>query len=220
MMQLVTTHDGSHTLYVPHLDEHYHSTFGAITESRHVFIDAGLYCRMAGPEISVLEVGFGTGLNALLTCIAARDKKVKVTYHTLEKFPVDSVMTEKLNYASSLPQAPDAENLFAGIHQASWNEKTIIHPFFHLHKILDDLADFQPVFQYDLVYFDAFSPDKQPEMWTQAIFNRLYKGLNPDGILITYCVKGTVKRMLKTAGFLIEKLPGPPGKREILRGKK
>lgn len=219
-MHLVTTRDGSHTLYVPHLDEHYHSTYGAITESRHVFMDAGLLCRIEGPEVSVLEIGFGTGLNALLTCIIARDKQVKVTYHALEKFPVEMTLVEKLNYASMLPQVPDAESLFAGIHKASWNETAILHPFFYLHKMQDDLADFHPEFEYDLVFFDAFAPEKQPEMWTQDIFNRLYKNLGPDGILTTYCVKGTVKRMLKTAGFRIEKLPGPPGKREMLRGTK
>ncbi|MBN1789017.1 MAG: tRNA (5-methylaminomethyl-2-thiouridine)(34)-methyltransferase MnmD [Bacteroidales bacterium] len=219
-MQLVTTRDGSHTLYVPHLDEHYHSTYGAITESRHVFIDAGFLYRTDGPKISVLEVGFGTGLNALLTCITARDKQVKVTYHALEKFPVDLVLAEKLNYTSRLPNVPDAESFFAGIHQASWNATTMVHPFFYLHKIRDDLTDFQPEFMYDLVFFDAFAPEKQPEMWTQDIFNRLYNNLSQDGILTTYCVKGTVKRMLKTAGFRIEKLPGPPGKREMLRGTK
>lgn len=219
-MQLATTRDGSHTLYVPHLDEHYHSTYGAITESRHVFLDAGLLRRMEGPEVSVLEIGFGTGLNALLTFITARDKQVKVTYHALEKFPVDLVLVEQLNYASLLPRVPDAESLFASIHRASWNETTILHPFFYLHKIRDDLADFQPEFKYDLIFFDAFAPEKQPEMWTQDIFNRLYKNLRPDGIITTYCVKGTVKRMLKTAGFRIEKLPGPPGKREMLRGTK
>jgi tRNA U34 5-methylaminomethyl-2-thiouridine-forming methyltransferase MnmC len=175
---------------------------------------------MEGPEVSVLEIGFGTGLNALLTCITARAKQVRVTYHALEKFPVDLVLVEKLNYTSQLPDVPDAERLFAGIHQASWNETTILHPFFYLHKIQDDLADFQPDFKYDLVFFDAFAPEKQPEMWTQDIFNRLYKNLGPEGLLTTYCVKGTVKRMLKSAGFRIEKLPGPPGKREMLRGTK
>ena len=219
-MNLVTTGDGSHTLFIPGLNEHYHSTFGAITESVHVFIRAGLELLAERQEISVLEVGFGTGLNALLTCMFAVNHRIKVIYHALEKFPVDAGLAKKLNYASLLSPALDAKNLFADIHGASWNTISILHSCFHLHKIHDDLLTFQPGFHYDLIFFDAFAPDKQPEMWTQDIFSRLYKKLNPDGIITTYCVKGDVKRKLKSAGFRIEKLPGPPGKREILRGMK
>lgn len=219
-MQLTTTLDGSHTLFIPRLKEHYHSTFGAITESRHVFIKAGLETLGERPEISVLEVGFGAGLNALLSCMFALDHSIKVTYHALEKFPIDTLLAKKLNYASFFSPALNPEGLFSDVHDAAWNAITIIHPCFHLHKIRDDLVTFQPGFHYDLIFFDAFAPDKQPEMWTRAIFSRLFKNLNADGMLTTYCVKGVVKRRLRSAGFHIEKLPGPPGKREMLRGKK
>jgi tRNA U34 5-methylaminomethyl-2-thiouridine-forming methyltransferase MnmC len=219
-MQLVTTGDGSHTLYLPRLDEHYHSTYGAIQESMHVFIQAGLFCLLERPMISVLEIGFGTGLNALLACMTAREYRKEITYHTLEKFPVDARITGKLNYPALLSAAMDPAGLFAGIHSAPWNTTVIIHPCFQIHKIMDDLLTFQPDFQYDLIFFDAFAPGKQPEMWSPEIFTRLHKNLNPEGIITTYCAKGEVQRMLKAAGFRIEKLPGPPGKREILRGRK
>lgn len=219
-MQLVITGDGSHTIYVPRLNEHYHSTFGAITESMHIFIKAG-FEQVKNPEnITVLEIGFGTGLNALLTCMSADEKKINVSYHTLEKFPMSLEMANTLNYPSQFTEPEIPGKLFHSIHKAPWNSMVEIHNFFHLRKIQADFGEFIPDFRYDLVFFDAFAPDKQPEMWTQDIFERLFRNLNPGGILITYCVKGAVKRMLKGAGFTIEKLPGPPGKREILRGRK
>jgi tRNA U34 5-methylaminomethyl-2-thiouridine-forming methyltransferase MnmC len=220
-MDLVTTGDGSHTLYVPGMNEHYHSSFGAVTESEHVFIQAGLMPLAAQPRVAVFEVGFGTGLNALLTSMVALERKIHIVYHTLEKYPVGPEIASSLNYASILaPGAPELHERFMRIHQAPWDSITDIHPYFSLHKIKDDLVDFHPDFCYDLVYFDAFAPDKQPEMWSVDIFNRLFRNLNQGGILTTYCVKGIVKRMLKEAGFTLEKLPGPPGKREILRALK
>jgi tRNA U34 5-methylaminomethyl-2-thiouridine-forming methyltransferase MnmC len=219
-MQLVITGDGSHTLFVPGINEHYHSTFGAYTESMHVFIKAGLECFAAKEHVTVFEVGFGTGLNALLTCLAAMKERKNIIYYALEKNPVDNEVVTRLNFMAYLSPDPDHQQLFMNLHQAPWNTTSIINQSFQIHKIHSSLIGFQPDFNYDLIFFDAFAPEKQPEMWTQEIFNRLYLNLNTGGILTTYCVKGTVKRMLKEAGFVIEKLPGPKGKREMLRGKK
>ena len=218
-MQLVTTEDGSHTLFVPQLNEHYHSTFGAITESMHIFIRAGLD-QLHQKNISVFEIGFGTGLNALLTCLAAIDRKLSITYHSIEKFPLSTELAGQLNYPEMLPPVHDPRGLFDTIHHAPWNEMTKIHAGFYLHKILAGLQEYHPAFACELIYFDAFSPEVQPEMWTPRLFKCLHDTLVPGGILTTYCVKGTVKRTLEQAGFLIEKLPGPKGKREMLRGRK
>ena len=219
-MELVITGDGSHTLYIPELNEHYHSTFGAVTESMHVFIKAGLGFLSNKRQVTVFEVGFGTGLNALLTCMAAIEQKSSFTYYAIEKNPLDIEVAGKLNYTPILSHRLNSQTLFLAIHQAPWNKTSIINPYFQLHKIHGSLIGFLPDFTYDVIFFDAFSPEKQPEMWTPEIFKKLYLNLNPGGVLTTYCVKGAVKRMLKDAGFVIEKLPGPPGKREMLRGVK
>jgi len=216
---MIVTGDGSHTLFLPHRNESYHSMFGAITESMHVFIKEGLECLMENKSISILEVGFGTGLNALLTLVATEDRNVSITYHTVEYFPISQDIVHHLNYPLLLP-AGDPSGYFKLLHDAPWNETVVISPSFTLHKIREDFTGFYPGFSYDLIYFDAFAPDKQSEMWSKDIFLRLYEHLTPGGVLTTYCVKGDVKRMVKEAGFTIEKLPGPPGKREMLRGRK
>jgi tRNA U34 5-methylaminomethyl-2-thiouridine-forming methyltransferase MnmC len=219
-MQLVVTGDGSHTLYVPTINEHYHSTYGALTESRHVFIHAGLEYLRDRKQVSVFEVGFGTGLNALLTCTAAIEGKINMMYYAIENNPVDVAVACRLNYANMLAPHLHPEITYRALHQAPWDTTSFVHPCFQLHKIHDSLIDFIPDFSYDLIYFDAFSPEKQPELWTAEIFKKLYQKLNPGGLITTYCVKGSVKRILKETGFKVEKLPGPPGKREILRGVK
>lgn len=220
-MQLVVTGDGSHTLFLPSLDEHYHSTFGALSESMHIYIRNGLlYAAETNKEPVILEVGFGTGLNALLSCLTAIERQLKVTYYAIEKYPLDPSITAKLNYPAILPSHSNPGFLFTGIHHASWNKMTAVHNCFRLSKIQEDITGFQPDFTFDVIYFDAFAPEKQPEMWTSLVFNKLYTKLRPGGILVTYCVKGTVKHRLRSAGFSIEKLPGPTGKREILRAKK
>ena len=219
-MQLVITGDGSHTLYVPQLDEHYHSTFGALTESMHVFIRAGLEYFTGMNKITVLEIGFGTGLNAFLACLAAIDRGIMLEYYTIEKYPIGADLVDQLNYTSLISPRKNAVDLFTGIHRAPWNKMSAIHPCFNLYKIQADLVEFRPDFNYDLIFFDAFAPEKQPEMWSAEIFKRLYCNLTQGGIITTYCVKGEVKRKLISAGFIIEKLAGPPGKREILRGTK
>jgi tRNA U34 5-methylaminomethyl-2-thiouridine-forming methyltransferase MnmC len=220
-MQLVLTGDGSHTLYIPELNEHYHSVYGALTESRHVFIRNGLDCFSGNREISVFETGFGTGLNALLTALKAAETGLKVSYTAIENYPVNEELLKQLNYSRLLKNnRNNAEILFSAIHKAPWGALTEIHPGFYLKKIKGDMCGYIPEGGFDLVYFDAFAPDKQPEMWTDGIMQHIVSGMNRGGIFITYCVKGSVKRILRDCGLTLEKLPGPPGKREILRGRK
>lgn len=212
------TADGSKTLFVPQLDEHYHSVKGALTESMHIFIRTGfLHCRLSAPR--VLEIGFGTGLNAFLTLLEA-EKTHRTTHYTsleLNPLPIDTV--REMNYAQIVDA--DRANDYMGLHLAPWNRPVTLHPHFIIEKIKADYVRWQPVSRYDLIYFDAFAPEKQPEMWSQELFDRLYHCLNPQGILVTYCAKGVVRRMLQASGFRVERLPGPPGgKREILRGTK
>jgi tRNA U34 5-methylaminomethyl-2-thiouridine-forming methyltransferase MnmC len=202
------------------MNEHYHSTFGAITESMHIFIRAGLNVLGPGKDVTIFEAGFGTGLNALLTCIEASRTNSRILYYSLEKYPVATDLIMQLNYPEFLDNAHDTRDLFQSIHMAPWDVTVSINDRFRLHKIKGDLNDFVAPFSYDLVYFDAFAPGKQPELWRTEIFGRIFNSLLPGGILVTYCVKGDVKRAVKSAGFLIEKLPGPAGKREILRARK
>jgi len=228
---LEITEDGSHTLYVPELDEHYHSTHGAIQESMHVFIDAGLrHCNKE--HIHLLEIGFGTGLNGLLTLLEAEKLQKKVFYHTLERYPLAEAAAMQLNYpeqiatgAKTAPVVDDKKTtrMFHLLHQSPWERATAITPSFTLLKEETDFShpeQFQPPRQYDLIYFDAFAPEKQPEMWREAIFQRLSTLCGDDAILTTYCAKGAVRRMLQSASFTVERLPGPPGKREMLRATK
>lgn len=228
---LEITEDGSHTLYVPELDEHYHSTHGAIQESMHVFIDAGLrHCNKE--HIHLLEIGFGTGLNGLLTLLEAEKLQKKVFYHTLERYPLAEAAAMQLNYpeqiatgAKTPPVVDDKKTtrMFHLLHQTPWERATTITPSFTLLKEETDFShpeQFLPPRQYDLIYFDAFAPGKQPEMWRETIFQRLSTLCGDDAILTTYCAKGAVRRMLQSAGFTVERLPGPPGKREMLRATK
>lgn len=216
-MELITTTDGSHTLFVPELDEHYHSVNGAIQESSHVFLRAG-FDRMVADTVHILEFGFGTGLNALLTLLAADDKGKQVHYTSIEKYPVEEEIAAMLNYGAILcPERPDR---FMSLHRAKWDEDCHITPHFKLHKIQGDYNTCTWSSGIDLVYYDAFAPDKQPEVWNQPLFDRIFLSMNPEGVLVTYCAKGAVRRMLQTAGFTVERLPGPPGKREMLRGVK
>jgi tRNA U34 5-methylaminomethyl-2-thiouridine-forming methyltransferase MnmC len=208
--------DGSTTFYRPDIDEHYHSIHGAIQESMHIFINAGLNHHQ-GKALRILEVGFGTGLNALLTMLEAPDKKI--VYHALERFPLPPGMVSKVNYPQRLDN-PDAQTFFDLMHQAKWDTPCAITPHFELLKMEQDLLTYLPDSLFDLIYFDAFGPDKQPELWSPPVFEKLGKATQPGGILTTYSVKGTVKRALKDAGFAIEKIPGPPGKREMIRATK
>jgi tRNA U34 5-methylaminomethyl-2-thiouridine-forming methyltransferase MnmC len=216
--ELVISEDGSHTLFVPQLNEHYHSTHGAIQESRHIFIEAGLQKAVElNRKIKLLEVGFGTGLNALLTSLFAKRTGIEVDYIALEAYPLDKGILEQLNYCR-LIEDREATMLFDRISKSEWDQSLPLSANFTLLKVHKMLQDYPfndgPV---HLVYFDAFSPDVQPELWSEGIFKKLFDHMVIGGILVTYSCKGVVKRALKSAGFLIEKLPGPPGKREILR---
>lgn len=210
------TSDGSHTLYVPEIDETYHSTHGAVQESTHIFIQAALqHCKLN--VVRILEVGFGTGLNALLTKLEADRAGRKIVYTTLEKFPVDPQLALSLNYSSLLTVKQD-DDFFGKLHLAPWGERIELDHNYSFMKVCCDFALYESnAQQFDLVFFDAFSPDKQPEMWTVDLLRNVYRWCAPQAILTTYCAKGVVRRALEEVGFKVERLPGPPGKREILR---
>lgn len=218
MLTLETTADGSNTLFVPELDEHYHSIKGALTESEHIFIKMGLnHSLVKSPH--VLEIGFGTGLNAFLTLLEAEKQQRTVHFTSIEQFPLEASIIHKLTYPETI--APKESEKFYALHTAPWNQDVEISSYFTLHKIKGDFTRFSFQSHYDIVYFDAFAPEKQPEMWSLSLFEKLYQQMNAGGILTTYCAKGTVRRMLQAAGFTVERLPGPPkGKREILRANK
>jgi len=216
MYILEKTADGSHTFFVPELNEHYHSTNGALTESKHVFINAGLN-QIDQKEISILEIGFGTGLNALLSYLNAKSRNIQIHYTSIELYPIDKIWIEKLNFPDEIGIE---HSIFEFLHNCEWDDEVQIDSFFTLHKIKGDLTKTQFHRQFDLIYFDAFAPEKQPEMWSPEIFAHLFEQTNPNGILTTYCAKGAVRRMLQAAGYTTERLPGPPGKWEMLRGRK
>ncbi len=216
---LEETKDGSHTLFIPQLNEHYHSVNGAIQESLHVFIETGL--RQCQKErIRVFEVGFGTGLNAFLTFLYARESSKQIDYTSIELYPLSGNIVDKLNYPELLSVSDKA--VFEAMHQCAWNKPTAVSNSFQLTKIESDLISWKNSNDedFDIVYFDAFAPDKQPEMWSQEIFDNLYQMMSQNAIFVTYCAKGMVRRMLQTSGFEVERLPGPPGKREMLRAVK
>ncbi|MDG1477518.1 MAG: tRNA (5-methylaminomethyl-2-thiouridine)(34)-methyltransferase MnmD [Vicingaceae bacterium] len=217
--ELKITADGSHTLFIPELDETYHSTHGAIQEAKHVFINAGLKCCNL-ETLSVLEIGFGTGLNAFLTFLESQKDRRKLSYTSLEAFPLELDLIKELNYTKQLSLDAQDEQLFNKIHEIEWGNYHEISSRFKLKKLSEKLENFNPIEKYDLIYFDAFGPRVQPEMWTIPIFEKMYNCLNTNGVLVTYCAKGTVKRGLKEVGFNVESLPGPPGKREMTRAQK
>ena len=217
-MKLEQTADGSFTLYVPELDEHYQSVKGALTESQHIFIDMGLkHSQATNPYI--LEIGLGTGLNCFLTYLTSKETGQAIHYTGIERFPLSEEVIDQLDYATLIGKGE--KEVYQAIHQAAWNKEVQLSPHFSLHKIEGDFTQYSFLGKYDLIYFDAFAPEKQPEMWEQPLFDMLYELLNPGGILTTYCAKGVVRRMLQAAGFTVERLAGPPGgKREILRATK
>lgn len=213
-----TTADGSDTLFSIEMDESYHSVNGAAQESRHVFIEAGLR-HINKKSIKIFEVGFGTGLNAFITWGEARKHNLQICYDAIEAFPVSKEIIKSLNYKDFEPTLPS--DAFQKLHDARWNIQEILEENrFSLLKMQGDFTCFNFEKKYDLVYFDAFAPDKQPEMWEESLFFRLYEAMNDNGILVTYCAKGEVRRRMQRAGFLVERIPGPPGKREMLRATK
>jgi len=211
---IVTTEDGSNTIYIPELNENYNSIHGSIQESSLIYLEYGLnYC--SKEEINILEIGFGTGLNVFNTLLNT-DKKIM--YHSIELYPLMPEEYSKLNIPNFFDD--NKSNLFIDIHECDWNKINLITDNFSLYKIHEDLLNVNLSSKYDVVYFDAFAPDIQPSLWTKEVFSKIYKSMNMGGVLTTYCVKGDVKRTLKECGFKIEKLKGPKGKREILRAVK
>lgn len=219
-LEVQHTEDGSATLFVPEMDEHYHSVKGAYTEALHIYRDCA-YLHAAERSstndcpLRLLEIGFGTGLNAAVTAMVTNAQH-PVHYITLEKYPVGPSLVEKLGYETFV----DAQ-LLAAIHAAPWEQATAITPHFTLEKRCCDLITTTLPDGIDIVYFDAFAPEKQPEMWSADIFARIYQAMSPHGVLTTYCAKGVIRRMLQATGFTVERLAGPiGGKREILRATK
>jgi tRNA U34 5-methylaminomethyl-2-thiouridine-forming methyltransferase MnmC len=215
--QIIVTTDGSHTIFVPELNEHYHSIHGAVQESAFIFINNGFAVCKASP-INIFEVGFGTGLNALLTAIKCMNGNREVNYTAIEKYPLDADIISSLNY--QLFTGEEGKEIYNSIHSSPWNVYVNIFKNFNLRKIEGDLTRQMPEGRYDLIYFDAFAPDKQPEMWTKEIFAGIAAITNINGVFVTYSAKGEVKRNLNACGFEVALLPGPPGKRQIIRAVK
>jgi tRNA U34 5-methylaminomethyl-2-thiouridine-forming methyltransferase MnmC len=217
--EIILTKDGSHTVAIPEMDVTYHSLHGAIQESMHVFINAGLRSIQSSGSIHILEMGFGTGLNALLTFMETEKKPLPIHYSAIELFPLEQQQVQSLNYYVKLNRI-DLQPIFEQLHTTEWEKEISISPYFTFLKLKINLINFSPSSLFNLIYFDAFAPAAQPELWTKESFERLYKMLHPGGILVTYCSKGDVRRAMQAAGFLVEKIPGPPGKREMVRAKK
>jgi len=219
--EIIQTEDGSVTIFIPELNECYHSIHGAVNESNHIFIEAGLkFVLKNQTSINILEVGFGTGLNAFLTAVNCRDLAYTIYYIGVEPFPLVIEEIEKLNYAEVCGNKENADYL-KKIHLLPWEEQGWIGDNFSLLKRKKKIEEASlPDNVFDLVYFDAFAPSVQPELWKQSIFEKLFNSMKSGGVLVTYSSKGDVKRALKACGFQIEKLPGPKGKREFCRGVK
>ncbi len=215
--EIKITADGSHTLYVPNLDETYHSVHGAIQEAMHVYINAGLNYFNDKKELAILEIGFGTGLNTFLTYREAIKNRLLINYSAIEAYPLSIEEISVLNYLKELKASPVQTETFSKIHESKWEVSEQITNTFFLRKLNMFLQGFAENKQYDVIYFDAFGPRVQPELWEEPILKNMYNALNPNGILVTYCAKGSVKRGLKQVGFAIENIPGPPGKREMTR---
>jgi tRNA U34 5-methylaminomethyl-2-thiouridine-forming methyltransferase MnmC len=218
--QVITTADGSSTVSIPEMNVTYHSTHGAIQESTHVFIQAGFNQVISRySSISILEMGFGTGLNALLTLIEAEVVKKPVHYTAIELYPLEQEQIKSLNYFQQLDRK-DLQHVFETLHTSPWEKDIPILENFTLFKSGTDLLKFEthrPGQLFHVIYFDAFAPTAQPELWTSAVFEKIFSLLSPGGLLVTYCSKGDVRRAMQSAGFKVEKLAGPPGKREMVR---
>ena len=213
--EIIKTLDGSTTIRLEEWDECYHSKHGAIQEAKHVFIKNGLSLFENNP-VNILEIGFGTGLNAFITFLEAAKKQQKIDYVGVEAYPVDANEVLAMNYVAEL-DALEFENIFAAMHKCEWNNKNEIGTEFSLTKrkqFFDEINDFET---FDLIYFDAFGYRVQPELWSTEIFQKMYNSLKPNGVLVTYAARGVVKRSMVSVGFTVEKLAGPPGKREMFR---
>ena len=212
--ELIITKDGSHSLFVPDLNETYHSVHGSISEAIHVFINSGLLSHRK-KNINILEMGFGTGLNTLLTLKNIKHRKIH--YTSLEPYPISSEIYNKLNFHTLINSDSDT---FLELHTSNWEEEVFISENFTLYKTQKKIQNFISKKKFDIIYFDAFSPEKQTEMWTTEVFEKCFDLLNKDGFLVTYCAKGIFRRTLKSVGFEVISLDGPPGKRQMTRANK
>jgi tRNA U34 5-methylaminomethyl-2-thiouridine-forming methyltransferase MnmC len=216
LFQLITTSDGSHSVLDTQTGVTYHSKHGAIQESRHIFVQAGLMHLTPKQQLSVLEVGFGTGLNALLTRLAAESHIMDFYYEAIENKPLDVTEYSGLNYCEILKR-PDLAESFQQLHLLPWNVPTEWIPGFVINKRKEDLQQASLKGPFHLVYFDAFDPVVQPELWTTDVFQMIRTNMYEHGVLVTYSSKSSVQRALRSSGFEVTKLAGPPGKREIVR---
>ncbi|MCL9805417.1 tRNA (5-methylaminomethyl-2-thiouridine)(34)-methyltransferase MnmD [Flavobacterium amniphilum] len=214
--KIITTLDGSTTIQLVNWDECYHSKNGAVQEAQHVFISNGLYL-LEGKSVSVLEIGFGTGLNAFVTYLESQKNNYSIDYVGVEAYPVKEDEAFAMNYVETL-DASQYENVFKLMHQCSWEERNEISPDFFLTKKQQLFQEIDFVNQFDIVFFDAFGYQVQPELWSTEIFGKMYMALKEKGILVTYAARGVVKRSLLEVGFQVKKMPGPPGKREMMVG--
>ncbi|TVZ53016.1 tRNA (5-methylaminomethyl-2-thiouridine)(34)-methyltransferase MnmD [Dokdonia sp. Hel_I_53] len=221
--EIITTADGSKTIHIPEWNEQYHSKHGAIQEARHVFLETGLSHYMGKfpeqKEVAILEMGFGTGLNALLTYYEVAKYNVSFNYVGAEAYPVSLEEASAMEYARQL-QDGSAEMIYTKLHNASWEQETKISDNFKLTKRKQRFEDIADSEVFDVIYFDAFGPRVQPTLWTEEIFTKMFNALRPSGVLTTYCAQGAARRAMQTVGFQVERLPGPPGKREMLRATK
>lgn len=214
--EIIITSDGSTTIHLPEWNEQYHSKHGAIQEAYHVFIKNGLEFVKSKSKISILEIGFGTGLNCFITFLEAKKYDINIDYTGFEAYPVIQEEIEKLNYVIEL-KSEDEQLNFNKIHSFSWNKKHQLSINFSLTKKEQFFEKINVIDEFNLIYFDAFGARVQPELWTEVIFKKMYQALKQNGVLVTYAAKGSVRRAMQKVGFTVERLPGPPGKREMLR---
>jgi tRNA U34 5-methylaminomethyl-2-thiouridine-forming methyltransferase MnmC len=216
------TKDGSHTIAIPEMAVTYHSVHGAIQESMHVFIEAGLQYHLSRKKkdsVTIFEMGFGTGLNPFLTLIEAEKLQLKLSYQTIELYPLQQEEITRLNYCQQLGRI-DLAPQFQQLHTCNWNEWLQLTNNFSFLKINQSLTGYTHNALADIIFFDAFAPSVQPELWAKEIFEKLFSILSSGGVLVTYCSKGDVRRAMQAAGFTVTRIPGPPGKREMLRAEK
>ncbi|WP_430400946.1 tRNA (5-methylaminomethyl-2-thiouridine)(34)-methyltransferase MnmD [Flavobacterium sp.] len=216
--EIIITNDGSSSIYIPELNETYHSKNGAIQEAYHVFINAG-FSQINKNSINILEIGFGTGLNAFITYLEAKKTNTQINYIGVEAYPVSHEEIKVLNYVQEL-NAKSEQGVYDSMHHLDWGVENEISPQFKITKRKQLFQDINDIECYDLIYFDAFGFSVQPELWSEEIFQAMYNSLLINGVLVTYACRGSIKRAMLKAGFKVEKLPGAPGKREMLRATK
>jgi len=217
MVEIFATEDGSHSLLSEKFGVTYHSKHGAVQESQHVFIEAGLHPKSVdSKELSILEIGMGSGLNVFMTYLEAKKMGLTVDLTTYEIFPISVKQAKELNYASVLNAEKEAF-IFEKIHACEWERSIDLSSFFTIKKQQKNFLEIEDMAKYDVIYFDAFAPNAQPELWEAALLQKMYNALKTGGVMTTYCAKGVVKRTLKSVGFEIEAILGPPGKREMTR---